>query len=97
MKFMVSWTLSPGAAQEAAEKFLAGEGAPPEGVALLGRWHRVDGDGGFSLVETDRPEQLYRGAVQWADLLDIETYPVIEDEQAGPVLAETFGSQAWSR
>lgn len=90
MKFMVSWTVSPGAAQEAVEKFLEGGGAPQEGVKLLGRWHRVDGNGGFSLYETDRAEQLFRGAVLWSELVDLETYPVIEDDQAGPILAEVF-------
>ena len=90
MKYMTSWTVAPGAVHEAVEKFLAGEGAPQEGVKLLGRWHRVDGSGGFSLYETDRPEQLYRGALVWSELLELETYPVIEDDQAGPVLAEVF-------
>ena len=32
MKYLTSWTVSPGAVQEAVEKFLAGEGAPQEGA-----------------------------------------------------------------
>ncbi len=92
MKYLTSWTVSPGAVQEAVEKFLAGEGAPQEGVTLLGRWHRVDGSGGFALFETDRPEQLYKGAMLWSDLLEFETYPVIEDAQVAPILADVFKS-----
>lgn len=92
MKYLTSWTVAPGAVQEAVERFLAGEGAPPEGVTLLGRWHRIDGSGGFTLVETDRPEQLYRNAVTWSEVLDFETYPVIEDAQVGTVLGDVFKS-----
>lgn len=90
MKFIMKWTVLPGTVEECVQKFLAGEGAPQEGVSLLGRWHRVDCTGGYSLYETDRPEQLYRGAALWADLLDFETIPVLDDEQVGPILGSVF-------
>ena len=63
----------------AAEKFLAGEGTPAPGVTLLGRWHRVDCSGGYALYETDNAAALHAGAAKWADLLEIDTVPVIED------------------
>lgn len=90
MKFMTTWTLIPGSVQAAADKFLAGEAAPTEGVALLGRWHNVDCSGGFSLYETDNPAALHLGASKWADLLDLNTMAVIEDAEAGPNLVATF-------
>jgi len=90
MKFIAVWTLLPGTVQETVDQFLAGGGAPEEGVKLLGRWHKVDGSGGFSLFETDRPEQLYRGAAPWLDLLQFETYAVLEDAQVAPILADVF-------
>lgn len=91
MKFMTTWTAFPGATRECVEKFLAGEGAPQEGVKLLGRWHKADCSGGFSLYETDNPVQLYKGAAHWADLMELTVVPVLEDTEAGPVLAEVFG------
>jgi hypothetical protein len=90
MKFMTTWSAYPGATQECVEKFLAGEAAPQEGVKLLGRWHKVDCSGGFSLYETDNPVQLYRGAAVWADLMELTTCAVLEDADAGPVLAAAF-------
>ena len=90
MKFMTTWSVFPGSLQEVVNKFLAGEGAPPEGVTLLGRWHNVDCSGGFSLFETDRPEQLYLGALKWSELMELNTVAVIEDAEAGPVLTSVF-------
>jgi hypothetical protein len=90
MKFMTTWALIPGSVNEAATRFLAGEGAPAEGVTLLGRWHNVDCSGGFSLYETDNPAALHLGASKWADLLELNTVAVIEDGEAGPNLAATY-------
>ncbi|MGD0628326.1 MAG: DUF3303 family protein [Terracidiphilus sp.] len=90
MKFMTTWAALPGATHECVEKFLAGDGAPEEGVTLLGRWHNVDFSGGFSLSETDNAVLLYQGAAKWADLLELSIVPVIEDALAAPVLAAAF-------
>lgn len=90
MRVMVAWSLLPGSAQEAMGKFLAGAAAPAEGVQLLGRWHRMDGTGGYSLYETDQPAQLYRGIVRWADLLDFDVQVVMEDGEVAPVIADEF-------
>jgi hypothetical protein len=90
MKFMTTWAALPGAAHECIEMFLAGEAAPQDGVAMLGRWHNVDFSGGFTLTETDNAVLIYQSAAKWADLLDLSIVPVIEDELAGPVLAALF-------
>jgi hypothetical protein len=34
---------------------------------------------------------MYKGAAQWADLMELTTVPVLEDAEAGPVLAALFG------
>jgi hypothetical protein len=90
MKFMTTWALRPGSLKEAANRFLAGQGKPPEGVTLLGRWHNVDLSGGFTLVESNNPGALYEEGVIWGDVLEIHTVPVIEDADAGPILAKAF-------
>jgi hypothetical protein len=91
MKFMTTWSAKPGAFPEAVRRFLAGQGAPGEGVTLLGRWHAADFTGGFSLFETSDPAALYASASQWADLLDLKSVLVIEDADAAPVLAKFGG------
>jgi hypothetical protein len=91
MKFMSSWSLLPGSVKAAAEQFLAGGGLEAEGVTLLGRWHKADCTGGFSLYESSSAAALHLGAAKWADLITITAVPVIEDAEAGPNLAATFG------
>jgi hypothetical protein len=87
MKIMTTWSLKPGGFSEAVQRFLAGEAAPPEGATLLGRWHSADLSIGFTLTETSDPTTIYRATAVWADLLDIKAYVVIEDNEAGPILA----------
>jgi hypothetical protein len=91
MKFMTTWTFSPGVLPEAAQRFLSGVAVPEAGVKLLGRWHNVDCSGGYALYETDDPVALYRGAAKWGDLLEFTNIAVIEDADVGPVLAAQFG------
>jgi hypothetical protein len=90
MKVMTTFSVRPGALREAATRFLAGDGAPLEGVTLLGRWSSVDLSQGFVLYETDDPAKLYRGAARWAELMEIKTLLVIEDADAGAALATIF-------
>jgi hypothetical protein len=42
------------------------------------------------LTESDDPKAGYEAVAQWADLLEIQTVPVIEDADAGAVLAKYF-------
>lgn len=91
MKSILTWSVRPGAAKEAVGRFLAGQAAPEPGVKLLGRWHKIDMSGGFSLYETDNPVALYTGAAKWAELLEFQSCTVIEDADAGPALAQVFG------
>jgi len=90
MKFMTTWSFPTGNLPEAAARFLAGEANPPEGIKLLGRWHNTDCSGGFVLSETDNPALMYADALKWADLLELNTVPVIEDGDAGAALANRF-------
>jgi hypothetical protein len=90
MKFMSTWTVLPGTLRETADRFLGGLGQPPEGVTLLGRWHKGDCSGGFVLFETSNSGAFYESAAVWADVLEIHTVPVIEDADAGPILAKVF-------
>ena len=91
MKFMYTWSAKEGAIPEIVERFLAGDATPPEGVTHLGRWHDVDLSGGFTLVETNDLVLLYRHACRWATALEFKVSPVIEDQEAAPILKEVFG------
>ena len=93
MKSILTWSVRPGAVKEAVGRFLAGQAAPEPGVKLLGRWHKIDMSGGFALYESDNPVALYTGAAKWADVLEFHSSVVIEDAEAGPVLAQVFGGK----
>lgn len=91
MKVMSTYSIRPGCMPEAAKRFLAGKAQPPAGVKLLGRWHKSDASGGFTLSETDDLVKVYEFAAAWADVLEIHSNAVLDDEQAGPALGRVFG------
>jgi hypothetical protein len=91
MKFMSTWALLPGSVKTAAEQFLSGGGLEGEGVTLLGRWHKADCTGGFTLYESSSAAALHLGAARWADLLSVTITPVLEDGEAGANLVAVFG------
>ena len=88
MKFMSTWSVRPGTRKEAIDRFLAGQATPPEGVTLLGRWHKADASGGYTLSETNNPQALFEFAAIWSDVLELHSTVVLEDAEAGPILAK---------
>ncbi len=90
MKFMTTWAVHSEAVKEAVAQFLATGGQPVPGVTLLGRWHSLGCNSGYTLYETDNPAALYEGAAKWSELMDIDVVPVIEDDAVGPILARLF-------
>ncbi len=91
MKIFSSYTLRPGCIPEAAKRFLEGKATPPAGLKLLGRWHKTDGTGGYSVFEADSLAAVYEFSIGWSDVLEIHDHVVIEDAEMGPVLAKVFG------
>lgn len=87
MKTMVTWNLKSGELLEAARRFVSGAAGPQGSLKLLGRWHSVDMSIGFALYEGDNPVDHYASAANWADIMDFRTYVVIEDSEAGPIIA----------
>ena len=89
MKFMITWKVPPANYKDAVARFLETGGSVPAGLKMLGRWHTTDGRG-FLLVEGTETA-LAENYAQWADLLEIEVAPVLEDAEAGAVLSKAFG------
>ena len=86
MKFMLTFTLQPETRNEAIARFLKTGGQPPKGVKLLGRWTGADLSQGYDLLETDDPSALTDLALQWSDLIEMHTVPVLEDKELAEVL-----------
>jgi hypothetical protein len=91
MKVMSSYSIRPGCVAEAVQRFLGGKAIPPAGVKILGRWHKSDASGGYTLFETDDPVKLYEFAASWTDVLENHSTLVIEDAEAEAALGKVFG------
>lgn len=83
-KYMVSWQFPGDNRNEAIERFTEGSRMqPPEGVVHIARWHSVEGDAGWGVVETSDPKHLADWLLHWSDLLSYQVTPVISDEELG--------------
>ena len=91
MKYMFEWQISPGLHKPAALEFLK-TGAPmPEGLTVVGRWHAPGSSRGWLVVDADDIAPVAEHAAEWADYLEIEVTPVVEDEVAGQAMAKVYG------
>lgn len=88
MKFMLIFNWSPNTQTraEAIARIRQTGGLPPAGAKLLGRWTRADFSGGYDLLESNDPQALAEFALMWSDLMKVEIFPVLEDEELSKVL-----------
>jgi Protein of unknown function (DUF3303) len=88
MKYLVSWTYRlNGSAAENEESMRRGlavfsKWTPPQSSIYHAFLGRVDGCGGFALVETDNPADLADTTSKFAFIADYQIYPVIDSEQS---------------
>jgi len=92
MKYMVTWKISPSNYKAAVKRFLKTGAPAPKGVKTLGRWHTAGSSRGFHLVEGSDAGIAEINA-EWADLLDLQVVPVVEDDVAGAVAAKIIGKK----
>jgi hypothetical protein len=90
MKAMVVWRTVPGMYKSAVDQFLKTGGPVPAGIKRLGRWHVPGSVLGWHLMEGD-PAAIAEHVAEWADVLELEVHPVIEDEAAGAAATKVFG------
>jgi hypothetical protein len=94
MKYVVSWTYRlNGTAAENDESLRRGLAAyakwsPPQTTTYHQFVGRVDGGGGFAVVETDNPADLVETTSQFATILDYQIYPVLDIAEAAQALQQ---------
>ncbi len=94
MKYVVAWTYRlNGTAAENDESLRRGLAAyskwsPPQGTTYHQFVGRVDGGGGFAVVETDNPADLVETTSQFATILDYQIYPVVDMADAAQALQQ---------
>ena len=86
MLFIVRWSIPQVARKVAIQRFIDTDGAPPEGVKMLSRWHSADGEFGFAIAGSDDAQALSRWALAWNDLLPMDVRPAVNDEGLSAVL-----------
>jgi len=60
-------------------------------VKLIGRWHVV-GFTGTAIAETDDPEALAAWLLKWNAIVDIQSVPVLDDQDTRKVGRRALGS-----
>ena len=84
MKYVVSWTFRLGGSagdNEAGVKRLLevySKWTIPESMTYHQFVSRVDGNGGFAVVETDNPMDMIGDVGKFGPLLEYQIYPVVE-------------------
>jgi hypothetical protein len=87
MLFVLSWTIRHDCRNHAMKRFIESGGAPaPDGVTMLGRWHAVGRRTGFGVAETNDLALLQKWVLNWSDVLDMDVYPAMTDEQIAPLM-----------
>ena len=93
MKFMVNWRVQEDSRHEALKIFA---GMSEEEIAkefgdltVIGRWHDLIGFTGVAIVETDDPDALTTWLLNWNNTIDIETTPVLDDQEARSLARQT--------
>jgi hypothetical protein len=94
MKFVIAWKIRAGNEREAVDRFLSTGDPLPNGVKTIGRWHRIDLQSGVHVVESSDSSAMAQYAAQWADLLELETYAVVEDAEAIDAYKKISGVKA---
>ena len=91
MKFVLTYTTQKGGSEadrhEAAKKAqqLLATWQPSDPATILQWLSRVDGNGGFSVIETDSAENILKDLATWSSFLDFQVYPVLDIGDATPV------------
>jgi hypothetical protein len=62
-----------------------------DGLTFIGRWHSPESVCGWALAECEYSKPLYEHIAQWANLLELEVTPVVEDSDAAQVLSKVYG------
>ena len=84
MKYIISTTARAGASGKENEASIARvlgmllQWKPPDSMTIHHWFSRLDGGGGFAVVETDDPAELLDGTSKFAPFNVFQIYPVID-------------------
>jgi hypothetical protein len=87
MKYVVSWEVRADASEDLQARSLQvlGKWAPAEGANFLQFVARVDGRGGFAVVETDDITLIARDTAIFGAFFDMSVYPVLDVQESASI------------
>jgi Protein of unknown function (DUF3303) len=90
MKYVIAWELPANASEEMQARSLQvfGKWSPAEGNNFLQFLDRVDGRGGFAVVETEDPTLIARDTAIFGVFLNMNVYPVLDIEEGTRIMNE---------
>ncbi len=96
MKYLVSWTSRQSASEEVQARGLQvfSKWSPSEGVTFHQFLGRVDGRGGYAVVETDEPGLVAKDMAVFGAFFDMSVTPVMEIAETAMIGAEAVEFRA---
>jgi hypothetical protein len=87
MKYVVTWQPRANASEELQARSLQvfGKWSPAEGSNFLQFLGRVDGPGGFAVVETDDVTTIARDVSIFSAFFDTNVYPVLDIQESSRI------------
>jgi len=92
MKYVVSWeTRATGSEEDQARSLqVFGKWSPAEGTNFVQFLGRVDGRGGFAVVEADDVTLIARDMAVFGAFFDMSVYPVLDVQQTAQIAGEAI-------
>jgi len=90
VKYVITWEARPNVTEEAVARSLQvfSKWAPSEGVTYREFLGRLDGGGGYAVVETDDPALVAKDTNPFGVWFDFRIVPVIEIADSAAIAAE---------
>jgi Domain of unknown function (DUF3303) len=90
MKYVLTWELRPNYSEDQDERSLEvfGRWSPAEGANFLEFVARVDGRGGFAVVETEDVTLIARDVAIFTAFFDFNVYPVIDVRESAQIAGD---------
>ena len=90
MKFVIAWEDRGNASEELLARSLEvfGKWSPAQGTEFLEFVGRIDGRGGFAVVETDDTTLIARDMAIFSAFFDMSVYPVLDIQETARISGE---------
>lgn len=92
MKYVISWTGREASGEAQSHRLLDvfSKWTPSAGVTFHQFLARLDGNGGFAVIETDDPTAVLKDVAKFLPWLNYAVYPVVEIQEVTAAFGEAF-------